>query len=79
MSNNVLWRITDYFGEIGFTTPTVTEIWMWVDIDKVKEEGRIDDYSIRQFLIDGGSYMSEIFDVFGETLIRRDVVLKNRG
>ena len=74
--NNVLWRVTDYWG--GRADPTVTEIYMEADLDEVREEGRIDGYSIRQFLIEGKSFMSEIYDIFGETLIRRDVVLKNR-
>lgn len=73
---NVLWRVTDYWG--GRSEPTVTETYIEVDVDEVKEKGRIDGYSIRQFLVEGDSFMSEIFDVFGEVLIRRDVVLSNR-
>ena len=74
-TNNVRWRITDYWGG---SKPTVSETYIRACIEEIRNDGRIDGYSIRRFLIEGESYMSELFDINSGELIRRDVVRSNR-
>tara|TARA_R100001510_G_C7488026_1_gene97095 strand:- start:155 stop:487 length:333 start_codon:yes stop_codon:yes gene_type:complete len=80
--DNLIWKITDYWR--GF--PTSVSVTIHEEIDKV-ERGIVGGQSVRQTLIDGNDYKSELFlidgwDDYGEPimgkLIRTDVIKKNR-